>query len=394
MEAGGTVTPEAAGEGRGDLVCMAEIAWGYFRTRKQFLLSRLAKRWRVVYFEPPAFGRGGGAGARSVDGVTVVTIPFLKPGSTVAAYNALIGTPLGRRLVEAAAGAALGVWTRRLGVRHPVCVVSNVYAANLLGIVRPRLVCYDFNDHPRQFPSAPGWTDDYFRKLLSRSDLVLAVSDPYRRELEALTPAPVVLLENGVEYEHFARPSSGPPAAVAALPRPRLGYLGKLSNFLDLPLLERIAETFPHPLVLAGPIPREMREPLRPLLGRANVHYVGEIPYAEVPGLLSGLDVALVPFRAGDPFIDRIHPNKLYQYLAAGLPLVSSPMQGIDGDPAGLFFAATHDAFVDDIGRALAGPIDRDRLRARARDHDWDGLARRMDDLLLIHAERKARATA
>lgn len=69
-------------------------------------------------------------------------------------------------------------------------------------------------------------------------------------------------------------------------------------------------------------------------------------------------------------------------------------MQGIDGDPAGLFFAATHDAFVDDIGRALAGPIDRDRLRARARDHDWDGLARRMDDLLLIHAERKARATA
>jgi glycosyltransferase involved in cell wall biosynthesis len=384
------MTEAPAGE-RGDLVCLAEVAWGYFRTRKQFLLSRLASRWRVVYFEPPAFGRGGGGGARTIDGVTVVTIPFLKPGTTVAAYNAAIATAPGRALVEAVAGTALAGWTRRLRLRNPVCVVSNVYAANLLGIVRPRLVCYDFNDHPRQFPSAPDWTDGYFRKLLSRSDLVLAVTEPYRRELETLTAAPVVLLENGVEFERFARPSSGEPPALAALPRPRLGYLGKLSNFLDLALLERIAETFPQPLVLAGPIPREMREPLRALLARPNVHYLGEIPYPDAPGFLSGLDVGLIPFRAGDPFIERMGPNKLYQYAAAGLPVVSSPVPGVADDPAGLTFTTDRDAFVEGIRRSLAGPIDRDRLRAWARGHDWDGIAERMDDLLLTHAARKAR---
>ena len=379
---------------RGDLVCLSEIAWGYFRTRKQFLLSRLARRWRVTYFEPVAFGRGGGTSARSVDGLTVATVPFLKPGTSVPAYNAAIATPLGRSLVERVAGWSLAGWMRRLGIRRPVCLISNVYAANLLGIVQPRLVCYDFNDHPRQFPTAPDWTDLYLQRLLSESDVVVAVSEPYRRELTSLTAAPVVLIENGVEFERFAHPAIGPPAALASLPRPRLGYVGKLSTFLDLPLLEKIAGAFPHPLVLAGPVPAEMRERLQPLFARPNVHYVGELPYDQVPGFLSGLDVGLVPFRAGDPFIERINPNKLYQYLAAGLPMVSSPMEGIAGSDAGLFFARDHETFLASIEKALRGSVDKERLRDLARDHDWDQLADRMDRLLLEHAERRARRNA
>jgi glycosyltransferase involved in cell wall biosynthesis len=388
----------AAGEGRlsdgedaerGDLVCLAEIAWGYFRTRKQFLLSRLAKRWRVIYFEPVAFGRGGGASARTVDGLTVATVPFLKPGTSVPAYNAAVATPMGRALVERVAGWSLSGWMRRLGIRRPVCVISNVYAVNLLGIVAPRLVCYDFNDHPRQFPTAPDWTDSYLRRLLGESDVVVAVSEPYQKELASLTKAPVVLIENGVEFERFAHPASGPPPALAALPRPRLGYVGKLSTFLDVPLLEKVASTFPHPLVLAGPIPAEMREQLQPLLARPNVHYLGELPYDRVPGFLSGLDVGLVPFRAGDPFVERINPNKLYQYLAAGLPMVSSPMEGIAGNGAGLFFASDHEQFLSGIRRVLEGRVDKERLRDLARDHDWDALADRMDQVLLEQAARR-----
>ena len=389
MAAGASGLSESSGEERGDLVCLAEIAWGYFRTRKQFLLSRLARRWRVTYFEPVAFGRGGGGSARTVDGVTVVTVPFLKPGTSVPAYNALIATPAGRALVEQVAGWSLGRWLQRLQIRRPVCMISNVYAVNLLGIVQPRLVCYDFNDHPRQFPTAPEWTDRYLHRLLAQSDVVVAVSEPYRRELSSLTAAPVELIENGVEFDRFAHPASGPPPALAALPRPRLGYLGKLSTFLDLALLTKIANTFPHPLVLAGPIPAEMRAPLAPLLALPNVHDLGELPYDQVPGFLSGLDVGLVPFRAGDPFVERINPNKLYQYLAAGLPMVSSPMEGIAGDRAGLFFAKDHESFLAAIRRVLEGGVSRERLRDLARDHDWDALADKMDRMLLEHAARR-----
>lgn len=370
-----------------DLACVAEVAWGYFRTRKRFLLSRLAKRWRVVYFEPLAFGRGNRMGARREDGVTVVTIPFPKPGTSVGVYNALLETEWGRALVEATARAWLARWARRLGLTRPVCVASNVYAVNLLSALRPRLLCYDFNDHPLQFTSAPAWTEQYFRALLDRSDLVLAVSEHYRRELARLTAAPVITLENGVEFERFARPDGPVPDELARLPRPRIGYVGKLSHFLDVPLLERLASGLPHPLVLVGPLPPEMRTPLRALLALPNVHYLGERPYEEIPRVLAGLDLALIPFQAGARYTRGIHPNKIYQYLAAGLPIVSSPIEDFESDPAGLSFAAGHEEFEQEVRRALARPADRDRLRALARGHDWDALAARMDELLRARLE-------
>ena len=87
---------------RRTLVALAEVAWGYFRTRKQFLLSRLAQRgWRVVYVEPVARGRGNALAAREVDGVTVVTAPFLKTNTRQPLYNAAIEIPLLRGAVEA-----------------------------------------------------------------------------------------------------------------------------------------------------------------------------------------------------------------------------------------------------------------------------------------------------
>lgn len=385
MSGGGEAVSGAA---RPDLVCLAEVAWGYFRTRKQFLLSRLARRWRVVYFEPLAFGRGNRWGPREADGVTVVTVPFPKPGTSVGAYNTLLGSGAGRALATGAAAAAVRFWLARLGVRRPLCVVSNVYAADLLPGLRPRLVCYDFNDHPLQFPTAPPWTEAYFRRLLACSDLVLSVSEAYRRELAALTSAPVITLENGVEFERFARPEGGPLPAVEGLPRPRLGYLGKLSSFLDVPLLERLAERLPGSLVLAGPLPAEMRGPLAPLLAHPHVRYLGELPYADVPRLLAGLDLGLIPFQAGHRYTVGIHPNKLYQYLAAGLPVVSSPIADVEEDPAGIHFAAGAEEFEEAARRTLASPPDRARLRERARAHDWDRLAARMDELLRSHLER------
>jgi glycosyltransferase involved in cell wall biosynthesis len=385
--------PQAIRDGtRGDLVCLAEVAWDYFRTRKRFLLSRLARRWRVVYFEPPAFGRGGSVAPREEDGVTVVTVPFLKPGTRLPAYNALLERSAGRALVETTARAALIWWTAVLRIRRPVCVISNVYASGLVSVLRPRLVCYDFNDHPLQFPAAPAWTEERFHRLMSASDLVLAVSEPYRRELASLTTAPVILLENGVEFDRFAHPAGAPTAALAALPRPRLAYVGKLSNFLDVPLLEALADRFAHPLVLAGPIPEEMRGPLRPLLARKNVQWIGEQPYESLPALLAEIDVALIPFRTGDKFTTNINPNKLYQYLAAGRPVVSSPIDGIAPDPAGLSFAGEREAFLAAVAQALARPPDREGLRALARPHDWDALAARMDELLVEHAARRASA--
>src|SRR5439155_11347382 len=99
------------------LVAFAEVAWGYFRTRKQFLLARLAERgWRVVYLEPVAQGRGNAWAPREDGAVTIVTVPFLKTVTRQPLYNAAIEFPPARAALEGLARRAVKDALARLGI--------------------------------------------------------------------------------------------------------------------------------------------------------------------------------------------------------------------------------------------------------------------------------------
>jgi glycosyltransferase involved in cell wall biosynthesis len=362
------------------LVALSEVRWGYFRTRKQFLLSRMPPRWRVFFAQPPAFTRGNPWRARREGGVTYFTVPFLKPGTRSALYNRLVDRAPARRALEEAADAWLRVRLRALGVeRRPVVMVSNIYAVRSLDRLQPRLVVYDFNDSPFQFDRVPEWSQEYLRRALARADCVFSVSDHYRRWLATQTARLVVPLGNGVEFDHFARPSPGEPPPLAALPRPRLGYVGLLSHFLDFDLLEDIRRARRSGvLVLIGPDTPATRERLAELGRREGVVRLGAVPYAELPAYLQALDVGLIPFRSEDPHVRGINPNKVYQYLAAGLPVVTTPIGDLTPRDEGLFFAADRASFVDAIGRALAICGGAEARRVLAREHDWDSVAARM----------------
>ena len=116
-----------------DLLVLSEVRWGYFRTRKQFLLSRFPERWRVFFAQPPASGADDPWTPRREGNVTVFTVPFLKPGTTSPLYNAVTSTPPGRALVEWGAERYLRRMIRRLGIEpQPVVMASNIYAPALL----------------------------------------------------------------------------------------------------------------------------------------------------------------------------------------------------------------------------------------------------------------------
>lgn len=368
---------------RRTLVALAEVAWGYFRTRKQFLLARLAARgWRVVYVEPVAGGRGNALAAREVDGVTVVTAPFLKTNTRQPLYNALIELPPARAAIEAVGAQAALRSLARLGLGTiDVAYLSNIHAAKALSGLGARLVCYDFNDHPLQFAGVPAWAGHALDRALGRADVVLAVSAHYARQLAGRVRVPVVLLGNGVEFERFARPAGAVPDNLARIPTPRVGYVGKVSHFLDFAVLERLATTGGCELVIVGPLPAETARDVERLRRAPHAHLLGEVAYGDVPAVLAGLDVALIPFRAGDRFTVGINPNKLYQYWAAGLPIVSSPISDVAADPA-LVFAEGAEGFERAVRGVLAARPDAEDARRRARPHDWDALADRLEGLL------------
>ena len=362
-----------------DLLVLSEVRWGYFRTRKQFLLSRFPERWRVFFAQPPAAGADDPWTPRQEGRVTVFAVPFLKPGTTSPLYNALTSLAPGRAAVEWGAERYLARMTKRLGIEpRPAVLASNIYAPALLSRLPKKLLLYDFNDHPLQFSATPPWAEPYLRRTLAQAQGVFVVSEYYRRKLASETDRPLILLGNGVETAHFEPPRVTPPD-LAALPRPRLGYVGLLSHFLDFEVLETLRRNRRGgTLVLIGPGSPATRDAVAEFSRRDGVALLGPKPYEDVPAYMQGLDVGLIPFRASDPYVQGINPNKVYQYLAAGRPVLTTPLLDLAASPPDLLFASGHADWELALDRVLEAAPDPGRRQALARPHDWGALSEQM----------------
>jgi glycosyltransferase involved in cell wall biosynthesis len=132
--------------------------------------------------------------------------------------------------------------------------------------------------------------------------------------------------------------------------------------------------------VLIGPPSPATAEPLRALAAREGVAVLGPRPYADVPAYLQGLDVGVIPFRAQDPYVQGINPNKIYQYLASGRPIVTTPVLDVQPLPPSIQFGSTPEEMAEAVERSLASPPSPSTCRALARPHDWNDLAARMVD--------------
>jgi UDP-galactopyranose mutase len=185
----------------------------------------------------------------------------------------------------------------------------------------------------------------------------------------------VRLYPSGVEFEHFSQ-SVEPAPLFRGLASPIFGYAGVIDERIDIPVLEALAACDAQ-TVLAGPVAK-----IDPAIlpRRPNVHFTGRLPYAELPAFLAGIDVAIVPF-AANAATRFVSPTKTPEYLAAGKPVVSTPIADVIahyGDfvtvadtPAAFAEACTIAAATDDPARVARG-------RERARAEGWDEIALRM----------------
>ncbi len=361
------------------LVFFSEIKWKAMRSRKQFLLSRFGPEWRILFLEPVNFNRGNSWNPRTDGNVSYATVPFVKLQTTSRPYNWLLGFGWFRtfntwlaRLQAARALAHFGAG------KDAVFVVSNIFAYPVAKALAHAALCYDFNDHPFQFPGAPGWARAWLAPALRKMDRIFVVSRHYMRELEREGYGPLQFLGNGVEYDRFAGDGSVAPELLAT-PRPVIGYVGLVSFFLAFPWLEELARAFPHAtLAFVGPVHARVRDQVERLRGRAPFVFYGEQPYESLGKWVRGFDVGLIPFDPEDPFTAAINPNKIYQYLASGVPVVSCPMSDELAEAPGLTTARDAKQFVDSVARVLEHRPPPGALRDFARAHDWSVKAAEM----------------
>ncbi|HEX8446076.1 MAG TPA: UDP-galactopyranose mutase [Sphingomonas sp.] len=356
------------------LICFSHLRWAFVTQRPQHLMTRFARGNRVLFWEEPQHEDGATEPSLRRDqhadtGVTVLT-PILPPATP--ASDAVLQSLLDGFLAGEAADR----------------VVRWYYTPMMLPFsdhVPADCVVYDCMDELSGFRGAPPELLQLEQRLFEQADLVFtgghslyeAKQDRHRN----IHPFP-----SSVDVAHFAaaRRDGATPADQAALPRPRFGFYGVVDERMDLDLLATLADARPDwSIVIVGPVVKISADDLP---RRANLHYLGGKSYAELPDYLRGWDVALMPFAINEA-TRFISPTKTPEYLAAGCPVVSTPIVDVIrhyGDLAAVRIASGADAFVAACDAALhlasGDTAWRDAGDTKLAELSWDTTFTRMAD--------------
>jgi glycosyltransferase involved in cell wall biosynthesis len=219
-------------------------------------------------------------------------------------------------------------------------------------------------------------------ELVRRADLVVTSSGPLLDSKRMIRPD-VVLMRHGVDYDHFAaawqREVPCPPD-VAGLPRPLFGFFGVVHYWIDLELIAAVARMRPeYSFVLIG----EQLVDVSALSSLPNVYVLGRRPYADLPSYCATFSAGLMPFKQ-TAMTRNVNPIKMREYLAAGLPVISTPLpeaQRFDGkvttaDTPERFAAACDSALASDhAGR-------REAISSVVRSESWLSKVERLSTII------------
>jgi glycosyltransferase involved in cell wall biosynthesis len=258
----------------------------------------------------------------------------------------------------------------RLGFRRPINWVFNPAASLVAGTLGEEMLVYYCVDEYTAFKGvASEALTAMEERLLRRADLVVVSAQRLHESKARLNPR-TALVRHGVDFHHFRRaldPGTSVAEEIACLPRPILGYFGLIAeDWVDVELLAHVARRFPHAsLVLVGKVTRDVSA----LERLPNVHLLGRKPYATLPSYCKGFDAALIPFPVSEVTLNA-NPLKAREYLAAGLPVVSTPIPEVEvlGQ---CHIGATPEEFCRQIEIALAAPGPRADRSETMRDHTW-----------------------
>lgn len=354
---------------RDELVVLSHLRWDWVWQRPQHLISRIGRGRRTWFVEEPQPVADRTEPRLVTQDAGVVTRVWLEvPGNP--------GTHVG--FDDFRARSYFAELVRLLGIpqgARDVWLYTPMAVDIALALV-PRLLVYDVMDDLASFALAPPDLLDKQQLALREASIVFTGGRSIHRGVEGVNDR-TYLFPSGVDVEHYA------PARALRQPRERTvaGYVGVIDERIDLGLVRDLAAALPDwEIRMVGPVCKidEAALPQAP-----NITYLGKQPYERLPEVMAGFDVALMPFALNDA-TRSISPTKTLEYLAAGLPVVSTKVPDVvtdfgafvrlEDDGAG-FAEACREVVAHDTG-------DRDaRLAPVLRRYRWDWIA----DAMAVH---------
>ena len=350
---------------RYDVLILPIIGWHFRYQRPQQLATEFASRGHRVFYVSPTFRGGAGAALRSLTrGVAEVQLPG-PAGLDI--YTSTL-TDEWRDLQAQ----ALGLIGTELDIEAVVCFVDLPFWAPLAFQLRDRLgwkVVYDCMDFHAGFGNVHQRMVAGEEALVRDSDLALATSFDLMERVTRTGGSPL-LVPNAADFDHFrfapaVRPSDLPPPDKTII-----GYYGAISEWFDSGLVEHLAGARPEwEFVLIG---NTTGSSIASLRRRPNVHFLGEQLYSSLPAYLHAFDVCLIPFKK-TPLTDATNPVKLFEYLSAGKPVVTSDLAELRQYADHIRIATTPGDWLAAIEAALAStdPQLPEQRIAFARENTW-----------------------
>ena len=293
------------------LICFSHLRWNFVYQRPQHLISRFAREFKVYFIEEP---------------IIDATEDFLDISTP--ADNLWVVVPHLKMSLRDDQATQLKELLSKLFIENEITQYVFWYYTPMFvpasDHFNPVLTVYDCMDELSAFKFAPQSIKDRENELFAKADLVFtggySLYESKKNRHPEVHPFP-----SSIDTEHYfkARLYTIDPADQAGIPRPRIGYFGVIDERIDLTLIEGIARRKPEwHIIMIGPVAKISTETLPKL---PNIHYLGMKPYNELPSYISGWDIAMMPF-AHNESTRYISPTKTPEYLAAGKPVISTPI--------------------------------------------------------------------
>ncbi len=327
------------------LICFSHLRWDFVLQRPQHLMGRFAQDRQVFFFEEqiPTDHHLAYLEIHPFEGTTVRSV---RPRIPHWWSDAERETALGKLLDEL------------LALNDAIRPILWFYTPVMYSFARhvdASAIVYDCMDELANFKFAPPRLKETEAALIARADVVFTGGHSLY-EAKAHLHDNIHPFPSSVDVSHFrtARNESVEPSDQKEIPGLKLGYYGVIDERLDLVLLAAVAKARPNlSFIFIGPVAKIAPEDLPKA---ANIHYLGQKHYSELPAYLSGWDAALMPFALNEA-TKFISPTKTPEYLAAGRPVVSTRVTDVVrhyGDLEGVFLADEPESFAAACDEALA----------------------------------------
>jgi glycosyltransferase involved in cell wall biosynthesis len=361
------------------LVCFSHLRWNFVYQRPQHLLSRAAQFERVFFLEEPVFDGTTAALIKTETHCGVeVFVPHLPPNQEPEFINYQLRQLLDGFL-KAHRFSELTFW-----YYTPMALSFSEH-------IEPDYCVYDCMDELSAFRFAPPELVLREKKLLDRCDVVFTGGHSLF-EAKRHCHDNIHCFPSSIDKDHFGSArklvNARQPADQAPIPEPRVGFFGVIDERMDLPLVGSLAAAMPDvQIIMLGPLAKISTADLP---RAANLHWLGQKSYGELPSYLAGWRCGIMPFALNES-TRFISPTKTPEYLAAGLPLVSTDIKDVTS-PYGTLglvtIARTPAQFAEAVLETLQPGHEADRI-ARAdqflADKSWDRTFSEMRAMMKRH---------